>query len=124
MKIQESAENYLEAVLVLRRQGGEIRAVDVAGYLGFARPTVSVMLHGLEDGGYLRIAENNHITLTKEGEEIARHIYERHVVIAELLQRLGVSEETACADSCRIEHDLSPESFACIRAFYDKLNQR
>lgn len=123
MKIQESAENYLEAVLVLGRQGGEVRAVDVAGYLGFARPTVSVMLHSLEDGGYLRIAENNHISLTPQGEEIAGRIYERHVVISDLLQRIGVSRETACQDACRIEHDLSPESFRCIREYYSKLNE-
>ncbi|MBQ3087794.1 MAG: metal-dependent transcriptional regulator [Clostridia bacterium] len=115
MKIRESAENYLEAILIESRNKDRVRAIDICTHLGFSRPTVSVMLKNLREKGLVEIDENSSLFLTEQGLQIACATYERHCVIAELLIKIGVSPETARKDACKLEHDLSEESFACLK---------
>ena len=117
--IGESAENYLEAILILEKSG-PVRAVDVARRLGFARPTVSVMLHELEKSGHIRIADGL-LSLLPPGREVAAGIYDRHETIARLLMAAGVGSETAYIDACKIEHDLSAETFARLKEYAARL---
>ncbi len=118
MNIHESGENYLEAILMIRTRTGGCRSVDVARELGFSKPSVSIMMRELRENGYIKIGADNDITLTKKGREIAESIYERHEIIARMLLKLGVPEETAYADACKIEHDLSPVTFEKIKQHY------
>jgi len=120
MKIKESAENYLEAIMVLKEQYGYVRSIDVANHLGFAKPSVSVAMKALREEGCVETDENGYLSLTKKGTEIASRIYERHNVIARTLINLGVSEEVAYEDSCKIEHDISDESFQRIKEFLER----
>lgn len=114
MKIGESAEMYLETILVLSKQG-DVHAIDISRAMGFSRPTVSIAVHGLEDEGYLKIDQNGVITLKKKGLSIAEKIYERHTILTKVLTNLGVPAEIAAEDACKIEHDLSDETFECIK---------
>ncbi len=114
MKIYASAENYLEAILVLQKRG-EVRSIDVARQLGFSKPSVSVAMKQLKENGYIEMARGGKITLTDTGLEIASRIYERHTLLTNVLMSLGVDEETAKEDACRIEHDLSSNSFEMIK---------
>ena len=112
MKIQESAENYLEAILVLTQKNGQVRSIDVAHYTGFSKPSISRAVGLLRDNGYVSIDQNGLLGLTESGMQIASSIYERHTVLTAFLTALGVDAE----DACRIEHVLSEETF-------DKLKQ-
>ncbi len=124
MQIRESAEDYLEAILVLKQQNGNVRSIDIANHLGFSRPSVSIAMKHLRENGYINVSADALITLTAKGAEVAERVYERHRVLTDFLSLLGVPEAAAKADACRIEHDLSPETFACIKAFYqEKLRQ-
>ena len=114
MKKDETIENYLEAIYFISKEKKVVRAIDVVNYLGFSRPTVSVALKNLEKDGYIQI-DNNVITLAKKGIEVAKTISERHEYIANILIKLGVSEQTAYNDSCLIEHDISDETFEAIK---------
>ena len=114
MKITESAEMYLETILVLSKQG-DVRAIDIGRAMNFSRPTVSVAIHNLEKDGYIKISPEGNITLKASGLKIAETIYERHTVLTEILIQLGVSEKTASEDACKIEHDISQETFDCIK---------
>ena len=116
MKIQESAENYLEAILVLTQKNGQVRSIDVAHYTGFSKPSISRAVGLLRDNGYVSIDQNGLLGLTESGMQIATSIYERHTVLTAFLTALGVDAETAAEDACRIEHVLSEETF-------DKLKQ-
>lgn len=115
MEIKESAENYLEGILMLKQQKGMVRSIDIAHHMNFTKASVSVAMKNLRQDGYITM-EDGEIELTEKGMEIAEQIYERHHLIAQALMALGVSRETAYADSCKIEHDISPESFACLKA--------
>ena len=115
MLIHESAENYLEAIFILNRQNGSVRSIDIANYLGFSKPSISVAMKAFKEEAYILVADDGSITLTEKGREIAEKMYERHMIIAKGLMALGVSEKTAYADSCKIEHDISPESFERIK---------
>ena len=115
MKIQESAENYLEAVLMISRRQEAVRAADLCRHLGFSRPTVSQAVRELSADGYLHVDSRNLITLTHSGMTIARGILERHQVIAEIFMGLGVSRDTAYEDACRVEHYISQETFECMK---------
>ena len=121
MSIHESGENYLEQILVLSKQLPKVRAVDICTALGFSRPTVSVMLRELRAGGFVTVGEGGALTLTEKGCTVANRMYERHCLIAEVLMRLGVSRETALEDACKIEHDISPETFRCLKEYYESL---
>lgn len=121
MVIHEASENYLEAILMLREKQEQVRSVDVCNLLGFAKSTISVGMKKLKENGYVRIDQSGYITLTEIGEAIAAKIYERHVLIAKLFVFLGVDEETALKDACRIEHDISEESFQALKGLYSDL---
>ena len=114
MKREETIQNYLEAVYITSLDKGTVRAIDLANYLGFSRPTVSIALRQLENDGYIEVVDNA-IELTEVGKNIATMMYERHEYIARILMKLGVDEKTAYEDSCLIEHDLSTESFEAIK---------
>ena len=115
MKIQKSAEDYLEAMLMLQEMHGYIRSVDIAAQLEVTKPSVSYAAKRLRENGYITMDKDGLITLTKTGMEIAQRIYERHKVLTQLLISLGVGPETAREDACKIEHDLSVETFDVIR---------
>lgn len=114
-KIQESAENYLETVLILGRRKGSVRSVDVAAELGFSKPSVSVAMKNLREQDCISVDANGLLSLTDRGRQIAERIYERHTLFTEWLVSLGVNPETAAEDACRIEHVISEESFAAIK---------
>ena len=115
MSIHESGENYLEQIYILSLQKEKIRAIDICTAFGFSRPTVSVMLRDLRAEGFVATADNGGIALTPKGLEIALRMYERHCIIAETLMALGVSREVALEDACKIEHDISEETFQRLR---------
>lgn len=115
MKIRESAEDYLEAILYLGETHEFVRSIDVVRHLNLSKPSVSVYLKKLKSDGYLNIDINGHITLTKSGLTIAEKIYERHNILAQALITLGVPHDIAYDDACKIEHDLSDESFSAIK---------
>jgi len=115
MKVQESAENYLETILILQRRLGAVRSVDIANELEFSKPSVSVAMRNLREKGMIRVDEGGVITLLPDGREIAERIYERHTLLTTWLTNLGVTPEVAAADACRIEHLLSEESFAALK---------
>ena len=118
--LYESGEDYLEAILVLRQEKGSVRSIDVAQHLGFSKPSVSRAMSILRANGYIEMEKAGAITLTPAGEEVARTIYERHRLISQWLVRLGVSPEVAARDACRIEHDLSGESFQCLKRHVER----
>lgn len=115
MHIHESAEDYLEAILRLREQKGFVRSVDIAALLGVTKPSVSFAMKKLRENGYIIMAEDNLITLTETGAEIALRVYNRHKTLVTFLTSIGVSEETAREDACKIEHDISEETFEALR---------
>lgn len=115
MKIQESAENYLEMILMLHKRQGYVRSIDIANELGFSKPSVSVAMKNFKENGYITVGDGGMISLTAKGREIAEKIYERHTLLTEWLIRLGVDAQTASEDACRMEHVISEESFAAIR---------
>ena len=115
MQIRESAEDYLEAILVLSKQGGGVRSVDIASMLGVSKPSVSLAMKLLREVGYIAMDRYGTVTFLEKGEEIAVRIYERHQVLTKMLEGLGVSEEVAKADACKLEHDISNESFEKIK---------
>ena len=118
MEIRESAEDYLERILMLNKSIGQVRAVDIANLMNFSKPSVSIALKKLRQNGYVNIDGGGFITLTKSGQEIAERVFERHRLISRyLLLTLGVPAEIADADACRIEHIISQESFDQIKAF-------
>lgn len=116
MQIRESAEMYLETILVLSKKGA-VRSIDIAKEMNFSRPSVSVTVHNLEAEDYINIDERGNITLLEKGREIAERIYERHTVLSEILKCIGVSEETAVNDACKMEHIISKETFDCIKKY-------
>lgn len=115
MIIKESAENYLEAILMIKKKKGSVRSVDIANHLNFTKPSVSVAMKGFREEGYITVDNDGEISLTDKGMEIASRVYERHEVIAGALMAIGVDEKTAYEDSCKIEHDISPETFEKIK---------
>ena len=118
MKIRESAEDYLEAILILSRGGREVRSVDIAARLSVSKPSVSHAMKLLREDGYIAMDRYGTITLLEKGETIARQIYERHTIISRILMGLGVSEKTAKEDACKVEHALSQESFGRIKEHF------
>ena len=115
MKIQESAENYLETILMLGNVHPYVRSIDIATELSFSKPSVSVAMRNLRENGYIETSAEGHITLTATGREIAERMYERHTMLSSWLIYLGVDSKTAAEDACRIEHVLSARSFEAIK---------
>ena len=114
-KSEESVEDYLETILILSRQKAQVRSIDVANELGYSKPSVSVAMKNLRNSGHIRVDENGHITLAPPGKKIAEMIYERHRILSQWLESLGVSRETASEDACRIEHVISESSFQRLK---------
>ena len=122
MRIQESGEMYLEAIYMLSKKGSAPRSVDIGEYMGYSKPSVSRAMGLLKTAGYIEIDKEGLITLTKSGEDLAYKIYERHTILAEFLKNLGVSDEVASEDACKIEHVLSDESFSAIKEHINKIS--
>lgn len=120
MKIKESAENYLETILVLQNRNGYVRSIDIANELSFSKPSVSNAMKHFREEGYIYVEENGYIILTKKGLEIAERIYERHLILSKYLIALGVDEEIAKKDACRIEHVISQQTFKKIKEHLKK----
>ncbi|MBE6984623.1 MAG: metal-dependent transcriptional regulator [Ruminococcaceae bacterium] len=120
MKIQESAENYLETILILQRRKGAVRSVDIANELDFSKPSVSIAMKNLRENGFVQVDEHGYISLLPTGQEIAEKMLERHQLLTGWLVALGVSPETAAEDACRIEHVISAESFEAIKNHANK----
>jgi len=118
VKIHESGENYLEAILMLEKRQGAVRSIDVATELGFSKPSVSVAMKHFRENGYIVVDAEGYLSLTPAGREIAECMYERHQLLTHYLVALGVSLEVAQEDACKLEHDLSSESFECLRKHY------
>jgi len=124
MSVHESGEMYLEAILVLSRKNGFVRSIDVSEYLGYSKPSVSRAMGILKSGEYIQMEKDGSIILTESGREIAEKIFERHTVLSRLLIKLGVSEETATEDACKMEHAISDESFDAIKRYMaDLINE-
>ena len=123
MHLQESGEMYLETILVLSKQGGNVRSIDISESMGFSKPSVSRAVGLLKEGGFITVDRNGFITLTESGHAVAEKIYERHTVLTECLMRLGISRETAANDACRIEHVISDETFSALRAYLNKIDK-
>lgn len=114
MRIRESAEDYLETILMLYESKGEVRSIDIAAELNVTKPSVSIAMKKLRENGYIVMDRDNYITLTEEGQRIAQKVFNRHKVITRFLMQIGVNEEDAKNDACKIEHDISPATFEAI----------
>lgn len=119
MAIHQSGEDYLETILVLRQEKGSVRSIDVAQHLGYSKPSISRAMSLLKTSGHILVERDGSILLTAQGERVAREIYERHRFLTQWLISMGVSPEVAAEDACRIEHDLSAESFACLKRSWE-----
>lgn len=115
LKIQESAENYLETILILKKRKGFVRSIDIVNELDYSKPSVSIAMKNLRENQYVSMDENGFITLTDKGVKIAETIYERHTLLSDWLMKLGVDEKIAVEDACRIEHVISADSFEAIK---------
>lgn len=120
MSLYESGEMYLESILVLSRQMNSIRAIDLCEYMGYSKPSVSRALGILKKSGHVEVDKSGHLTLTEEGRVVAEKIYERHKILTEFLMKIGVSNEIASDDACKIEHHISDESLEAIKKMIEK----
>ena len=120
MKIQESAENYLETIHVLKQNNGNVRSIDVVNELGFTKASVSIAMKNFREEGYITVDEDGYLNLTEKGLEVAVRVYERHEVLAKALMALGVDEETAYDDACKIEHHISEKSIEKIKEHFGR----
>ncbi len=114
-RADESLEDYLETILMLQKSRGQVRSIDIANEMNFTKPSVSVAMKNLREKGYITMDSTGYITLTEAGRRRAEDVLERHTILADLLMRIGVRKETALADACKVEHDLSEESFEAIK---------
>ena len=114
-RADESLEDYLETILMLQKSRGQVRSIDIANEMNFTKPSVSVAMKNLREKGYITMDSTGYITLTEAGRQRAEDVLERHTILADLLMYIGVSKETALADACKVEHDLSEESFEAIK---------
>ncbi len=120
MKIQESAENYLETILMISERKPQVRSIDIVNELEFSKPSVSVAMKNLRENGYILMDKDGYITLTEAGRKIAETMYERHKFLSRWLIQLGVDDKTAVSDACRIEHVISAVSFEAIKQYVEK----
>lgn len=114
-RADESMEDYLETILLLQKRTGQVRSIDIAGEMNFTKPSVSIAMKNLREKSYITVSEGGFITLTESGRARAESVLERHTILSDWLISIGVSRETALADACRVEHDLSEESFEAIK---------
>ena len=118
MKLQESGEMYLETILILSQKKSFVRAIDVGEHMGFSKPSVSRAIGLLRNGGFVEVGDGGGLNLTETGREVAEKIYERHQYLTKVLMEMGVDEETASEDACRMEHVVSDKSFAAIKNYF------
>ena len=121
-RADESLEDYLETILMLHNSKGQVRSIDIANEMNFTKPSVSVAMKNLREKGYITMDDFGYITLTESGKKRAEDVLERHTVLSDLLIYIGVSKETALADACKVEHDLSEESFEAIKKVLHSLS--
>ena len=119
-KSHESAEDYLENILILRERNGNVRSIDIVNEMNYSKPSISIAMKKLRTEGYVEMDLNGYITLTESGEEIAQRIYSRHQLLEKVLVAIGVDKETAAEEACRIEHDINDDTYDKINAFYEK----
>jgi len=125
MAITEAVENYLETILILSEKQPDVHAIDICSYMGYSRPTVSIILKKMRDDGLVNVdEESHHITLTDTGRQVAERIYDRHKTLSDFFIYLGVSKDTAAEDACKVEHDLSDETFERLRAHLEGLTNK
>ncbi len=124
MKIHESAEDYLERILILKKEKGKVISIDIANSMNYSKPSISRAMKNLRENDYITFEENGEINLTEKGLNIAQKIYERHVLLTNYFMALGVKEETARNDACKVEHDLSEETFNAIKAHVEKTDKK
>ena len=122
-KSEESVQDYLETIYILSKEKAQVRSIDIANELGFSKPSVSVAMKSLRENGYIDVLGDGKIILLESGRKIAEKLYERHIVLTSALISLGVSEEIASEDACRIEHIISEETFECIKNHVVKMNK-
>lgn len=123
MRLQESGEMYLETILILSQKKSFVRAIDVGEYMGFSKPSVSRAIGLLRNGGFVEVGDGGGLSLTDTGREVAEKIYERHRYLTKMLMEMGVDEETAAEDACRMEHVVSDKSFNAIKNYFHYNNQ-
>ena len=124
MVLHESAEDYLESILVLQERNGQVRSIDIVNELGYSKPSVSIAMKKLRESGYVTMAPDGQFSLTESGMKIAQAVYCRHKTITRFFVLLGVSPETAALDACKVEHDLSEETYGCIQQFLDRMMEK
>lgn len=120
MNLQESGQMYLETIHILSKKGKAVRSIDVGEYMGYSKPSVSRAVGLLKKGGYVAADADGYLTLTEAGKQVAEKMYERHTILTKFFVTLGVDEETASEDACKIEHDISDKSFEAIKSFINK----
>lgn len=120
MNLQESGEMYLEAIYTLINERQNVRSIDICEYMGFSKPSVSRAVGLLKNGGFITVDKDGYITLTEVGHEVGEKIYQRHLILTKFFVWLGVNEETAAEDACKIEHDISDESFEAIKRVMER----
>ena len=123
MVLQESGEMYLETIYILSKKSANVHSIDVVDYMGYSKPSVSRAVGILKKGGFLNMEPDGRLTLTEAGEEVAVRMYERHTLLTSILTKLGVDPDTAVCDACKIEHDLSDESFEAIKRHVGKITE-
>lgn len=121
MAITEAIENYLETILILSKAQPDVHAIDICSYLGYSRPTVSIILKKMRDEGLVEVSSENHITLTQTGKDVAERIYDRHNTLSAFFIHLGVHKDQALEDACKVEHDLSDETYSLLKQHYQQL---
>lgn len=114
MELHESAEDYLEKILMIEEDRGSVRSIDIVNLSGYSKPSISIAMKRLRENGFIEMSHSGLITLTPEGRSVAERIYNRHKVLTDFFESLGVSAETSAADACRVEHDISAETFEKI----------
>ncbi|MBE6005645.1 MAG: metal-dependent transcriptional regulator [Sarcina sp.] len=118
MELHESAEDYLETILILHERNGQVRSIDIVNEMNFSKPSISIAMKKLRENGYIRMDVNGLITLTEEGRDIAERIYSRHKLLTKVLVAIGIDEKKAAAEACKIEHDIDDETYNKIGEFY------
>lgn len=121
MAVTEAVENYLETILILSQKQPDVHAIDICSYLGYSRPTVSIVLKKMKDDGLVTVDGDNHITLTESGKDVATRIYERHTLLSDFFEYLGVDRDTASEDACKVEHDISDQTFSRLKEHFNKI---
>lgn len=124
MELHESAEDYLETILVLFERNGQVRSIDIVNEMNFSKPSISIAMKKLRENGYIRMDVNGLITLTDEGREIAERIYSRHKLLTKVLEAIGIDEKKAEEEACKIEHDIDDETYEKIRVFYKEYTEK